>query len=88
VSIGASRDSSAAYYLSDIEHYVYAGDTPLHLAAAAYQTRLANGSGSTPLHLTVQNTGRGDSGSVAARKQQRQILQLHLSHGVYGAGGR
>ncbi|HXT16185.1 MAG TPA: ankyrin repeat domain-containing protein [Gemmatimonadaceae bacterium] len=38
---GASRAEPAAFYLERIEHYVYAGDTALHLAAAAYQTSLA-----------------------------------------------
>jgi ankyrin repeat protein len=30
-----------SYYLKEIEHYVYAGDTALHVAAAAYRTDIA-----------------------------------------------
>lgn len=171
VVIGATRPVSADYYFKEIEHYVYGGDTALHIAAAAYaletskqllakganvrarnrrgaeplhyavdgipespgwnpatqaaviaclidagadpnatdksgvtplhravRTRCAaavrallvhdasswlpNGSGSTPLHLAVQNTGRGGSGSSTAREQQREIILLLLKHGA------
>jgi ankyrin repeat protein len=44
--------------------------------------RLRNKRGSTPLHLAVQNTGRSDSGAVAAKDQQRQIIGLLLQHGA------
>jgi ankyrin repeat protein len=33
---GATRQTSTDYYLAEIEHYLYAGDTALHIAAAAY----------------------------------------------------
>jgi ankyrin repeat protein len=168
---GATRQVSTAYYFKEIAHYVYAGDTALHIAAAAYErgiskkllarganvgarnrrgaeplhyaadgmpeshtwnptaqaatveclieagadpnsadksgvtplhravrTRCAaavrallangadarrrNGSGSTPLHLAVQNTGRGGTGSSAAREQQKEIILLLLKHGA------
>ena len=38
---GASRSVSAPFYLERIEHYVYAGDTALHVASAAYQASIA-----------------------------------------------
>ena len=41
-----------------------------------------NGSGSTPLHLAVQNTGRGRTGTSASREQQREIILLLLKHGA------
>ena len=171
VVIGATRHVATDYYFKEIEHYVYGGDTALHIAAAAYardtskqllakganvrarnrrgaeplhyavdgipdspgwnpaaqeaiieclieagadpnatdksgvtplhravRTRCAaavrallvhdasswlpNGSGSTPLHLAVQNTGRGGSGSPASREQQREIILLLLKHGA------
>ena len=44
--------------------------------------RRGNGSGSTPLHLAVQNTGRGGSGSAAAVEQQREIIRLLVAHGA------
>src|SRR2546423_4091662 len=169
--LGATRQVSGAYFLDAIKHYVYAGDTALHIAAAAYERDIAkrllalganvgarnrrgaeplhyavdggpqlqtwnpkaqaavvecliaagarpnsadksgvgplhravrarcasavrallvhradvrgrNGSGSTPLHLAVQNTGRGGSGSAAAREQQKEIIVLLLKHGA------
>jgi ankyrin repeat protein len=36
--VGASRQAAASYLLTDIAHYMYAGDTALHIAAAAYRT--------------------------------------------------
>ena len=162
---GATRQSAKAYHLDEIGHYIYAGDTALHLAAAAYREKTArklmamgaevrsrnrrgaeplhyaadglpgsrawdpaaqaatvtclieagadpnsfDGSGVTPLHravrtrcaaavkalleggadphrknkrgstpmlLATQNTGRGGSGSLEAKAQQEQIVQL------------
>jgi ankyrin repeat protein len=34
---GATREAATDYYLAEIEHYLYAGDTALHIAAAAYR---------------------------------------------------
>jgi ankyrin repeat protein len=41
-----------------------------------------NRAGSTPLHLAVQPTGRGDSGSLQARDQQAGIITLLLERGA------
>jgi ankyrin repeat protein len=168
---GATRQNAEPFYLPAIHHHLYAGDTALHIAAAAYRHDLAetlvargadprarnrrgaeplhyaahgvpdqarqdasaqretivylltagadpdardrtgatplhravrsrctgavgalldggadarrrNRSGSTPLHLAVQNTGRGGSGSTAAKDEQRKIIALLLSHGA------
>jgi ankyrin repeat protein len=35
--MGASRGGEHCYFLNAVGHYVYAGDTALHIAAAAYQ---------------------------------------------------
>ena len=43
---------------------------------------LMNKSGSTPLHLAVQNTGKSNSGSDAAKEEQRQIIALLREHGA------
>jgi hypothetical protein len=43
-----------------------------------------NGSGSTPLHLAVQNTGASNSGSEAAKQEQHRIIVLLLEHGASG----
>ena len=71
------------------------GATPLHRAvrtrcAAAVKCLLAAGAdptirnkpGSTAFHLAVQNTGRGGSGSEAARIAQREIIEAFLKSGV------
>ncbi len=42
VQSGADRDSAVDYYLRDVQHYVYAGDTALHIAAAAYRNAIAS----------------------------------------------
>ena len=171
IRIGATRTDAVDYFLTEIRHYVYRGDTGLHIASAAYQRptaalllangahirarnrrgaepihyaadgspggahwnpqaqrsiieyliemgadadardnsgvaplhravrtrcsaavralldngadpKLMNGRGSTPLHLAVQGTGRGDSGSAAAKAEQEQIIALLRQHGA------
>ncbi len=93
--VGATRQSAKAYHLDEVGHYIYAGDTALHLAAAAYREKTArklmamgaevrsrNRRGAEPLHYAAdglpgtQNTGRGGSGSLEAKAQQEQIVQL------------
>jgi ankyrin repeat protein len=171
LQVGATRRAARQYFFDSIDHYAYAGDTALHLAAAAYEVEaarallahgaqawarnrrgaeplhyacdaipgskawrpaaqramvelllgagappqsldksgvaplhravraravaavqallehgadvgLANGSGSTPLHLALQDTGRGGSGTPAARDAQAEVLRLLLAHGA------
>lgn len=66
VVIGATRQVSTDYYFKEIEHYVYGGDTALHIAAAAYSlemskellirganVRARNRRGAEPLHYAV-----------------------------------
>lgn len=166
-NVGASRQNPAPFFLADIAHYLYEGDTALHIAAAAFRRPVAerlvahgadcrarnrrgaeplhyaadanhwnpsaqqdiieyltsvgadpnamdragvaplhravrtrslsavralvdaganprqpNRAGSTPLHLAVQTTGRGGSGSQAAREQQAGIIKLLLERGA------
>ena len=60
---GATRQTAGKYFLDQISRYVYAGDTALHIAAAAYETevvrkllaagadfRATNRLGDEPLH--------------------------------------
>jgi hypothetical protein len=71
------------------------GATPLHRAvrtrcAAAVRCLLEAGAdpllpnlpGSTPFHLAVQDTGRGGSGTQAARAAQREIIRQFLRLGL------
>ena len=41
VRIGATRQDPESYFLTAIRHHLYAGDTALHVAAAAHTRRLA-----------------------------------------------
>jgi ankyrin repeat protein len=63
---GATRQAAQAHYLHAIAHYVYAGDTALHIAAAAYQkdivgdlialgadVRASNRRGAEPIHYAA-----------------------------------
>src|SRR3954464_15075695 len=63
---GATRQSPAPHFLEAIGHYVYAGDTALHVAAAAHRADLArlllelgadpharNRHGAEPLHYAA-----------------------------------
>ena len=38
---GATREAATDYYFKEIEHYVYSGDTALHIAAAAYAREIS-----------------------------------------------
>lgn len=165
--VGATRQGSGTFFFDDIAHYLYQGDTALHMAAAAFRrpvaellvehgadcrarnrrgaeplhyaadanrwepeaqaetisylvsigadpnaldsagvaplhravrtrslaaaralldgganSRLPNKMGSTPLHLAVQSTGRGGSGSAQAQEQQAGIVRLLLERGA------
>jgi len=168
---GATRQEASEFFFPEIAHYMYAGDTPLHAAAAAYRVDIAkelmkhgadvfarnrrgaqplhyaadggpegphwnpqaqaemitflisvganphlrdksgvapihravrgrcpsavqallqgdadvsfrNNNGSTPLHLAVQNTGRGGSGSPESKACQREIIKILLAAGA------
>jgi len=66
VEVGATRREARAHFIDDIGHYVYAGDTALHVAAAAHSPDLVraltaagaelsatNRRGACPLHYAV-----------------------------------
>ena len=63
---GATRQEAKEYFLDEIGHYVYRGDTALHVAAAAYRHEIAreliaagadvharNRRGAEPIHYAV-----------------------------------
>ena len=69
IRVGASRQGPGGYFLDAIRHYVYAGDTALHVAAAAHQRGLAellvgrgadvrarNRRGAEPLHYAADGS--------------------------------
>jgi len=64
--VGAARNGAADYFFRNIAHYLYAGDTALHMAAAAFRRPLAellmahgadcharNRRGAEPLHYAA-----------------------------------
>jgi hypothetical protein len=66
VTHGATRRNAKAYYRDQIAHYLYAGDTALHIAAAGYRYEIAqmliaaganvrarNRRGAEPLHYAA-----------------------------------
>src|SRR4051812_1916547 len=66
VEVGATRQEPSAYFLEAIGHYVYRGDTALHVAAAAHRlevvqaliaagadVRARNRRGAEPLHYAA-----------------------------------
>ena len=63
---GATRTEARAFFFDDIRHYLYRGDTPLHMAAAAFRRPVAqllidhgadcrarNRRGAEPLHYAA-----------------------------------
>ena len=66
IHIGATRDYVKTHFLTAIHHYIYSGDTALHISAAAHQRELAeslvmrgaavrarNRRGAEPLHYAA-----------------------------------
>jgi hypothetical protein len=72
VRAGATRDEAKSYYFEPINHYVYAGDTPLHVAAASHLPEL--------VHMLL------DLGADAGVRNRRGAQALHYAaDGVPGS---
>jgi len=80
---GATRQDAASYFFDDIKHYLYAGDTALHMAAAAFRQPVAelliahgadcrarNRRGAEPLHYAA------DANRPAFEAQRKTIAYL------------
>ncbi|HZP04867.1 MAG TPA: ankyrin repeat domain-containing protein [Terracidiphilus sp.] len=88
---GASRQTANKYFLTRIKRYIWAGDTALHLAAAAYETKIAqvlieagalinakNRHGAEPLHAAaVGQPGTPDWNLL----EQSKMLELLIDAG-------
>ncbi len=85
--IGAARTGEQGYYFEQIRHFLYAGDTALHMAAAGFRTKIVrnlidlgadcsarNRHGAQPLHYAA-DTNRWDP-----------IAQTASIEGLLGAG--
>jgi hypothetical protein len=87
---GATRAEARAWFLDEIGHYVYAGDTLLHVAAAAYDVETAralvearadvrakNRRGAEPLHYAA------DGGPYAwSHGAQAEIVRFLIEAGA------
>ena len=80
VDVGATRHEATTYYLDGINHYVYVGDTALHIAAAAYEADVVrrllelgadvsarNRRGAQPLHYAADGIPGSDAWSPDAQ---------------------
>jgi ankyrin repeat protein len=89
---GATREAATDFYLAPIGHYVYAGDTALHVAAAAYQVNLArkliafdadvrarNRRGAEPLHYAADGAPGAPTWNPRA---QAQIIAILIAAGA------
>jgi hypothetical protein len=74
ITVGATREAAEAYFFQEIAHYAYAGDTALHIAAAAYEREIAeelvarganvsarNRRGAEPLHYAADGIPGSDA---------------------------
>jgi len=87
VPTGATRQVSREFYFDDIGHYVYAGDTALHVAAAAHDRKTAavllakgadpdarNRRGATPLHYAADGAPGSPAWNPAAQAETIEAL--------------
>jgi hypothetical protein len=85
--IGATRQTAPSHFLGELGHYIYAGDTPLHIAAAAYwagvvrclvqygaDVNAQNRRGARPLHYAVD--GRPGSHRWNPEAQGQTVIAL------------
>jgi ankyrin repeat protein len=85
---GASREQATSFFFTSISHYLYAGDTPLHMAAAASSRPMAellmthgadcrarNRRGAEPLHYAADG-GRRDP------RAQASVIEHLISMGA------
>ncbi|HSU55837.1 MAG TPA: ankyrin repeat domain-containing protein, partial [Candidatus Dormibacteraeota bacterium] len=87
VTAGATRANQTDYFLKKVGHYIFAGDTALHMAAAAYDRELAqelvskgadlrakNRRGAEPLHYAADGGPGSASWNPAAQKAVIEFL--------------
>jgi hypothetical protein len=89
---GATRQDPSTYWFEEIRHHVYAGDTGLHVAAAAYRPAAAksliargadvgarNRRGAEPLHYAADGNATGANSDPGA---QRAVIEQLISAGA------
>jgi hypothetical protein len=85
---GASRQAAKDHYLVEIEHYLYAGDTALHIAAAAHRPeiiRLLIGMGADVGARIAVARSRFTTQSTACRARERGIRTWTTGRGGVGS---
>jgi ankyrin repeat protein len=96
-----ARQVAEEYFLDEIRHMVYAGDTALHLAAACYEADIAralvnagasvaaaNRRGAQPLHYAVDGgPGNARWNPVAQRATVLCLLQLGADPNAFDKNG-
>src|SRR3954471_12169134 len=91
--LAATKRATRDVLVDSIPHWLYAGDTPLHLAAAALQLasvevlvganadpNAANRRGATPLHYACDP--RPDSRGSGTSAEQGAVIELLVGHGA------
>jgi ankyrin repeat protein len=92
IRIGATREDPLPYFLPSIHHYVYAGDTALHLAAASHHrdlselvlaqgadVRARNRRGAEPLHYAADGSPGAEN---SIRDAQRDVIIYLTENGA------
>jgi ankyrin repeat protein len=92
IRVAATRQDAKQYFLTPIAHYVYAGDTALHVAAAAHRRELAeslvasgagvrarNRRGQEPLHYAAAGSPRA---GTSDRESQREVITFLVAAGA------
>lgn len=73
VQAGATRADAEHYFFPEIAHYVYAGDSALHMAAAAHAPDFVG-------ELGRAGADVGAANRRAAKEQQAQFLRILEAH--------
>src|SRR5262249_1735124 len=86
--VGATRQQATDFFISEIAHYLYAGDTALHMAAAAFSRPMAellvshgadcrakNRRGAEPLHYAWD-------GNRSKSRSQTSVIEFLVSIGA------
>ena len=89
---GATREDPSTYWFEEIRHYVYAGDTGLHVAAAAHrpaaalsliasgaEVRARNRRGAEPIHYAADGNAEEANSDPAAH---RAVIEHLISEGA------
>jgi Ankyrin repeats (many copies) len=85
--VGATRGRAQEFYYSEIKHYLYGGDTALHMAAAAHRPSIVrqllgvgadvavrNRRGAQPLHYAADGTPGSPTWNPAAQGETVSVL--------------